>query len=152
VGWHMLVLARTSKPLHKIAQATKNAKPHIIPLSEPALAILRAIPEHEGQRLVFLGHRGRGITAYSRQKAKLEQAIATARLAAGKPPIRKWTLHDLRRSVVIGMVKSRIREVEVEVDGERELQKYRFCLAHAVEMLVNHVSGHKAGVAGTYNV
>jgi len=126
---------------------TKNGKPHIIPLSEPALAILRAIPRQEGQRLVFLGHRGRGMTSYSRQKDKLDKAIATARIAAGKPPIRRWTLHDIRRSVVSGMVKSRVREVE---DGK--LEKYRFCLPHVVEMLISHVSGHKAGVAGTYNV
>jgi integrase len=125
---------------------TKNGKPHIIPLSAPALALLRAIPQHEGQRLVFLGHRGRGMTSYSRPKKNLDERIAAARLLAGKPPIRKWTLHDIRRSVTSGMVKSRVREV----DGK--LEKYRCCLPHVVEMLINHVSGHKAGVAGTYNV
>jgi integrase len=124
---------------------TKNGKPHIIPLSAPALALLQAIPQHEGCGLVFLGRRGRGMTSYSRQKDKLDKRIATARMAAGKPPIAHWTLHDIRRSVVSGLVKSRVRDV----DGK--LQRYRFCLPHVVEMLVNHISGHKAGVAGTYN-
>src|SRR5262249_61948434 len=85
---------------------TKNGMPHLVPLSAPALALLRAIPRQEGQRLVFLGHRGRGMTSYSRQKDKLDKAIATARIAAGKPPIRKWTPHDIRRNGVNGRGKA----------------------------------------------
>jgi integrase len=43
-----------------------------------------------------------------------------------------WTLHDLRRSLSTGM-----HELGVE--------------PHIVEAILNHASGHKAGVAGTYN-
>src|SRR5262249_17223368 len=126
---------------------TKNGMPHLVPLSAPALAILRAIPRQEGQRLVFLGHRGRGMTSYSRQKDKLDKAIPTAPIAAGKPPNPKRTLPHNRPTSASGTGKALVARGE---DGK--LEKYRFCLPHVVEMLISHVSGHKAGVAGTYNV
>jgi hypothetical protein len=44
-----------------------------------------------------------------------------------------WRLHDLRRSFV----------THVNESG--------FAQPHVVEAIVNHVSGHLAGVAGTYN-
>ena len=44
-----------------------------------------------------------------------------------------WRLHDLRRSCVTG------------------LNENGFAQPHVVEAIVNHVSGHLAGVAGTYN-
>ena len=43
-----------------------------------------------------------------------------------------WVLHDLRRSGVTGMCELGVAP-------------------HVVEAVVNHVSGHKAGVAGVYN-
>ena len=45
---------------------------------------------------------------------------------------RPWTVHDLRRTVVTGMAEIGIAP-------------------HIVEAVVNHVSGHKGGVAGVYN-
>jgi hypothetical protein len=44
-----------------------------------------------------------------------------------------WRLHDLRRSFVT------------------MLGELGFAPPHVIEAIVNHVSGHKAGVAGTYN-
>ena len=44
-----------------------------------------------------------------------------------------WTLHDSRRTLVTLM-------------GELGIAQ-----PHIIEAIVNHVSGHKAGVAGTYN-
>jgi integrase len=52
--------------------------------------------------------------------------------AAFKVDIQAWTLHDLRRSVA-----THLAEIGIE--------------PHIVEAILNHVSGHKAGVAGTYN-
>ena len=43
-----------------------------------------------------------------------------------------WRLHDLRRTAATGMGGIRV-------------------LPHVVEAVLNHVSGHKAGVAGVYN-
>jgi integrase len=49
-----------------------------------------------------------------------------------KSGIADWTLHDLRRTCSTGM-------------GELGIQP------HAIEAVLNHVSGFRAGVAGTYN-
>ena len=44
-----------------------------------------------------------------------------------------------------------------DADGRRYLDAYNnvphvgHCHPHVVEAIVNHISGHKAGVAGTYN-
>jgi hypothetical protein len=43
-----------------------------------------------------------------------------------------WRLHDIRRSVATGMAEIGIQP-------------------HIIEAVLNHVSGHKAGVAGVYN-
>ena len=51
---------------------------------------------------------------------------ARARLSDG------WRLHDIRRSVATGMAELGV-------------------LPHIIEAILNHVSGHKAGVAGIYN-
>jgi integrase len=61
-------------------------------------------------------------SGFSRAKARLDQG-------AGIAP---WTLHDLRRTAVTQMA-----EVGVE--------------PHVIEAVVNHVSGHKGGIAGHYN-
>jgi hypothetical protein len=46
--------------------------------------------------------------------------------------IEDWRIHDIRRSVATGMAEIGI-------------------LPHIIEAILNHVSGHKAGVAGIYN-
>ena len=43
-----------------------------------------------------------------------------------------WRVHDIRRSVATGMAELGVQP-------------------HIVEAALNHVSGHKAGVAGVYN-
>jgi integrase len=63
----------------------KNGKPHVIPLSEPALAILRK-RERNGRDRVF-GQRG--FQDWSRSRAALDNVIG------GSRP--DWVLHDLRR-------------------------------------------------------
>jgi integrase len=62
------------------------------------------------------------IFGWSRLKHRLDAAMKI-------PP---WRLHDLRRTAATGMA-----EIGVQ--------------PHIVEAVLNHVSGHKAGVAGTYN-
>lgn len=125
---------------------TKNAKPHIIPLSDQALAILKAIAHHEDRRLVF-GRGNGGFSGWSKSKAEIDARISAARKKAGiKQPMKSWVLHDLRRSFVTHSVESRERTGK---DGE--VETFSFTLPHVVEAIVNHISGHKAGVAGTYN-
>ena len=116
-----------------------------MPLSAPALALLRAIPQHEGRQLVFLGRLGKGMTSYSWSKARLDERIAAARGA----PLPHWTLHDLRRSVVTLLSES--RERRHKKGHLEEIETFCFAQPHVVEAIVNYISGVKAGVAGTYN-
>lgn len=103
---------------------TKNKRPHIVPLADAALEILTGIPPRAGRDLVF-GSGSGGFSGWSKSKAALDE-----RLPAGMPA---WTLHDIRRSIVTHL-------------GDRG-----FALPHVREMLVNHQSGHKTGVAGIYD-
>jgi len=47
-------------------------------------------------------------------------------------PLPDWRLHDLRRTAATGMAELGTQP-------------------HIIEAVLNHVSGHKAGVAGIYN-
>ena len=103
------------------ASRTKNSRPHLVPLSAPAISILRGIAEVEGRALVFGEGQG-GFSGFSRAKERLDKLCG----------VTGWTLHDLRRTM-----STQMHEMGVE--------------PHIVEALLNHVSGHKKGVAGTYN-
>jgi integrase len=63
-------------------------------------------------------------TSWSRGKSLLDAALDTK--------LAPWTLHDLRRSVATGMAELGVAP-------------------HIIEAVLNHVSGHKAGIAGVYN-
>jgi hypothetical protein len=71
-----------------------------------------------------------GFCAYADGKAALDARIAGARQIA--EPMPAWVLHDLRRSVATHMADSGTQP-------------------HIVEAVLNHISGHKKGVAGVYN-
>jgi integrase len=101
---------------------TKNRLPHSVPLSGEAVAILKDAKPVEGREGVFGKH---GFLNWSASKKALD-----ARLPADMPG---WRLHDLRRSAVTHMSEK------------------GFAAPHVVEAITNHVSGHKAGVAGVYN-
>jgi integrase len=106
------------------AARTKNGREHAVPLAEEAVTILESVPKRDGRDLVF-GARDGEFTSWVWGRAALD-----ARLG-GMPA---WTLHDIRRSVSTHMH-----------DAPLKIQP------HIVEAILNHVSGHKAGVAGVYN-
>jgi integrase len=111
-------------------ERAKNHRPHDVPLSNPALRLLQAIPR---QRTFVFGDRGGiGFCRWSPGKAALDEHIAAARQSAGAEPMRPWVIHDIRRSVATHMAEIGIQP-------------------HIIEAVMNHVSGHKAGVAGVYN-
>src|SRR5262249_37084871 len=72
------------------AARTKGRRPHEIPLSAPAAAILKARTRDNGRDYVF-GRGNGGFSGWSRAKQDLDARIA--------PPIPEWHLHDLRRSI-----------------------------------------------------
>lgn len=77
---------------------TKSGRAHLVPLSSPALDILRAAPQLGD--FVFTTDGETAIANFSKAKAKVDQFIA----AQGEP-LPGWTLHDLRRSAATHMVR-----------------------------------------------
>jgi integrase len=109
-------------------ERTKNGRAHAIPLAATARALLAEIPVREGRELVF----GKGVgpfSDWSHSKKKLDAAIAEGE---SRKPLPHWTVHDIRRTVATGMADIGIQP-------------------HIIEAVLNHVSGHKGGVAGIYN-
>jgi integrase len=107
-------------------ERTKNHRLHIVPLSAAAQAILDALPRRIGRDLVF-GSRNGAFAGWSSAKYRFDARIAEA----GKP-LAHWTPHDLRRTAATGMADLGVQP-------------------HVIEAVLNHVSGHKGGVAGIYN-
>jgi len=103
------------------AARTKNSRAHDVPLSPQARALLNDQPESAGREYVFGNGRG-GFSGFSSAKRRLDEASGVA----------DWTLHDLRRTMA-----TRMADLGVQ--------------PHVIEAILNHVSGHKAGVAGIYN-
>ena len=100
---------------------TKNGRTHLIPLSANSLAMLESITQLDDREFVFGQGQG-GFAGWSKGKAALDQACG----------VKGWTLHDLRRTAATRMAESGV-------------------LPHVIEAVLNHVSGHKSGVAGIYN-
>lgn len=104
------------------ADRTKNKRPHDVHLSRGALQILASAPRVGDRPLVFGSGNG-PFSGFSKSKKRLDAELGIAEA---------WRIYDLRRTVATGMA-------EIGV------------LPHIVEAALNHVSGHKAGVAGIYN-
>ena len=126
---------------------TKNYHDHHIPLSEPAKQIIAAQKFREGRDLIF----GRGLkpfTGWTDCKERINERIT----AATGQTLDDWRPHDFRRtfSTLIGGGLDE-RALEKSTGRERELANGLGIAPHTVEAILNHVSGHKSGVAGTYN-
>ncbi len=107
-------------------ERTKNKRPHDIPLSDSAIDVLSECG-HRDSDFMFGRRIGRknGFGGFAAAKQALDQAIV--------PALAPWRLHDIRRTVATAMAD----KLGVQ--------------PHIVEAVLNHVSGHKAGVAGIYN-
>jgi len=106
---------------------TKNKRLHELPLSTQAIAILNRRrllqhPRYGGDRANDGWVFGGRFTTWSTSKEWLDRRL---------PGIKPWTLHDLRRSAATHL-------------GELGT------LPHVIEQILNHQSGHRAGVAGIY--
>jgi integrase len=111
------------------AERTKNGLLHEVPLPDAALELLAAHGRREGRDLVF-GSREGPFQGWGNAKSALDARIL-AKLGE-KSEMKPWRLHDIRRTAA-----TRMNELGV--------------LPHVVEAILNHISGHKAGVAGIYN-
>jgi integrase len=104
------------------ATRSKNARAHTLPLMPMALAIIKAVPRRASRDQLFGDRSADGFTAWDKLKGRLDAASGVS----------GWVLHDLRRSVATKMADIGIAP-------------------HIIEQILNHQSGHRAGVAGIYN-
>ncbi len=100
----------------------KNNRPHEIPLSEPAIAILRALPRI-GNRFVLTSTGDAPASGYSKGKRRLDALLP--------PDMPDWRLHDLRRTVASGLARLGIN-------------------LPVIEKVLNHASGSFAGIVSVY--
>ena len=103
------------------SERTKNGRVHAVPLPARARELLAAIPASAD--LVFTTNGVVPVTLGDRAKDRLD-----ARMKLSDP----WRFHDLRRTCATGMADLGVQP-------------------HIIEAVLNHVSGHRAGVAGIYN-
>jgi integrase len=111
---------------------TKNHRQHSVPLTAPVRSILAAQPKRTNAsgkpRDFVFGYREGAFSGWSKSKINLDTRIAE--MNGG--PVAPWRIHDLRRSF-----STHAHGIGVQ--------------PHVIEAILNHISGHKAGVAGRYN-
>jgi integrase len=122
IAWSELDLERGTWTIP--AQRTKNHRAHTLPLPSLALHIITGVPRVVDRDTLFGDRADSGITGWARPKAALD-----ARLGDSVMP---WTLHDLRRTLA-----TRLCDLGTA--------------PHVVEQILNHRSGHRAGIVGVYN-
>ena len=121
MGWSELEFERGTWTIP--AARAKNHRSLTLPLPQIALDIVARVPRMVGRYQLFGMRASRGFTGWA---AKAERALRAA------SQVTDWTLHDLRRTVA-----TRMADLGVQ--------------PHIIEAVLNHVSGHKGGVAGIYN-
>lgn len=116
----------------------KQNLPHLVPLSAPALSILRSLWAERTSNLVFPSTNGSGrpMSGISKAKKALDAAIVAALLEANGGtgdvhPLKPWRIHDIRRTVATGLQRLGAR---LEV----------------TEGVLHHISGSRGGIAGVY--
>jgi integrase len=105
-------------------ERVKNNREHRIPITAAMRAILDGRPRRPGRDLIFGRRFDSPLRGWGVLKAALDQRL--------EAPVAPWTHHDLRRTCA-----TRLADLDVA--------------PHVIESLLNHVSGHKSGVAGIYN-
>ena len=128
--WQDLSELDGDSPLWSIpGEMTKNYRPHTVPLASEAVEIIRSLPRFEGSELVFTTTGATPFSGFSKLKRQIDRQVAED----GGKLLAPWTMHDLRRSLVTG------------------LNEQGIAAPHIIEAIVNHVSGHRGGIAGVYN-
>lgn len=126
-------------------ERAKNGQTHYVPLSDPAVAILKDLPVIKSdEKLLFTTTGKTAVSGFSKIKARLDalmiDKLRAEAIEAGAADdeaatlaIEPWTLHDLRRTMASGCQRLGIK---VEV----------------TEAALNHVSGTRSGIVGVYQV
>jgi integrase len=103
------------------AERSKNHRTHTLPIMPLMASIVADVPRMVTRDQMF-GSRGPGFSHWAASKRLLDE----------RSGVTDWTVHDIRRSTATKMADIGIAP-------------------HIVEQILNHQSGHRAGVAGTYN-
>jgi integrase len=104
---------------------SKSGEARIIPLSPPAVELLKGLPRVGDQ--VFTTNGRTAVSGWSKAKRLLDTAAAEI----NGEPLALWRIHDVRRSIATG------------------LQRLGVGL-QTIESVLGHVSGSRAGIVGVY--
>ncbi len=102
---------------------TKNKKQHQLPLMPLALKVIASVPRRASRDQLFGTRSAEGLRHWH-AKGDLDQRLGET--------VGPWRVHDIRRSVATGLADLGVQP-------------------HVIEQILNHQSGHRAGVAGVYN-
>jgi integrase len=111
---------------------TKNKRPHAVPLSPLVRDLIASVPRRDGVDLLFTMNGMTPSSGFSVVKKRIDALMMAQARDEGQASIAPWRTHDLRRTAATGMA-----EIGTSAD--------------VVEVVLNHISGHRAGVAGIYN-
>lgn len=88
-------------------EKVKKDRPHAVPLSQPAVAIIRGLPRFVGGDFVFTTTGGqRPVSGFSKAKKRLDQLSG----------VTDWRIHDIRRTV-----RSKLAELRVPREIARKI-------------------------------
>jgi integrase len=124
------------------SRRTKNRRVHVVPLPPLARAVIADAEQLPDCAYIFSTNQRTPISGFSKVKKRLDSQMRE-RLLTSSPRLvnlvnntvlhpTPWRLHDLRRTAATGMAELGIQP-------------------HIIELCLNHVSGHKGGIAGVYN-
>jgi integrase len=108
------------------SERTKNRRSHTVHLSPLTLATIKAIPRSIGQQFLFQSQ------TTTRPRPVVETNSPIRKLKCLAERIHNWRVHDLRRSVATHMARLQVPP-------------------HVIEVVINHRSGFRSGVAAIYN-
>jgi len=105
------------------SSSNKSKRVHLVPLSKPALGVLRDIPRQHDQ-LVFpaRGTTNRAVSGFSKWKRRLDKLSGT----------RDWTIHDIRRTVNTGLAALKVAP-------------------HVADHILNHKGSVRSSVSAIYD-
>jgi integrase len=111
---------------------SKNDKPHDVPLSDAAMAVIAAMPQIKSAAgFMFTVTGTTPVSGFSRAASIIDRHMLAAAKAEGVEAIPAWRTHDLRRTCATGLQRLGIR-------------------FEVTESVLNHLSGARGGVSGIY--
>jgi integrase len=103
-------------------ERTKNGRAHVLPLLTDVIQIISEVPQRVDRDQLFGERFKGGFSQWDQGKIALDARVG----------FDDWRIHDVRRTVATRMADLGVGP-------------------HVIEQILNHVSGHKGGVAGIYN-